>query len=176
MQELEIREATSKDVRLISALSITTCFEAYFALDTSEDIADYCANFYSHARIRKELEDNNSRYFVAEFKGNACGFIKLRRGNRIEPVETLNAIEIQRIYLLEQLKGRGIGRAMLEFVFHFARERDIELVWLGVWEKNISAIEFYSHMEMENLGMIDFFDGKNDFVNIVYAKSVSKSE
>jgi diamine N-acetyltransferase len=169
---LEIRFATIKDLNLISALGITTCYEAYFELDPSHDLADYCVNFFSSEQVETELNDKNSTHLIAEFNGNAVGFVKLREGKQIDCLKDKNAIEVQRIYVLEKLKGKRIGESLMMRCFEIAKERGYETLWLGVWDKNLPAIKFYEKLGMSNIGTIDFSDGKSDFINLVFGKDV----
>ena len=87
-------------------------------------------------------------------------------------MEGKNAIEIQRIYVIEKMKGKKIGKALIEKCFEIAREKGYETLWLGVWDKNIAAQKFYEKIGMKNVGTTDFTDGKNEFINLVFAKSV----
>ncbi len=169
---LTIRQATTSDVSIISALGITTCYEAYFELDPSPDLADYCVNFFSLEQIRSEIEDANSTFFIAELGGKAVGYAKLREGKKIECLLGKNAIEVQRIYILEKMKGKRIGKALMEKCFEIAQEKSYETIWLGVWDKNLKAIKFYEKFGMENVGLTDFSDGKNEFINLVFAKEL----
>lgn len=75
-----IRLATESDINLISALGITTCYEAYFQLDPSHDLADYCVRFFSPEAIARELADPALTFFIVEVNDNAVGFAQLREG------------------------------------------------------------------------------------------------
>lgn len=167
---LNIRQATISDVGIISALGITTCYEAYFELDPSRDLADYCMNFFSLEQIKTEMEDANSTFLIAEFDEKAVGYAKLREGKKIECMRGKNAIEIQRIYILEKMKGKRIGAELVNRCIEIGKEKGYEMLWLGVWEKNLKAIKFYEKIGMKNVGITDFSDGKNEFINLVFAK------
>lgn len=79
---LVIRKATIDDVNLISVLAITTHYEAYFELDPSPDLADYCIRFFNLETVKSELENPSLTYIIAEYKGNAVGFAELREGKK----------------------------------------------------------------------------------------------
>jgi ribosomal protein S18 acetylase RimI-like enzyme len=172
MSKLTIRNADLADVNLISTLAITTCYEAYFELDPSHDLANYCINFYSPTIIENELNDEKSTHIIAEINGKAVGFAKLREGKKIECLQDKNAIEIQRIYVLEKLKGQNIGKNLLEKCCEIGTEKGFETIWLGVWEKNVKAQKFYEKIGMKQIGITDFSDGKNEFINLVFAKNL----
>jgi ribosomal protein S18 acetylase RimI-like enzyme len=55
----------------------------------------------------------------------------------------LNAVEIERIYVLKAYQGIKAGQALLEKAFEIASKYHSSVVWLGVWEKNHRAIQFY---------------------------------
>ncbi|MGI8882698.1 MAG: GNAT family N-acetyltransferase [Pyrinomonadaceae bacterium] len=166
---LAMRQATISDVHIISALGITTCYEAYFELDPSQDLAEYCANSFGLQQLTAELEDANSTFLIAEFNGKAVGYAKLREGKKVECLKDKNAIEVQRIYLLEKMKGKNIGKALIEKCLEVGKQKGYKTLWLGVWDKNLPAQKFYERIGMKNIGTTDFSDGKNEFINLVFA-------
>jgi diamine N-acetyltransferase len=169
---LMIRPATISDIHIISALGITTCYEAYFELDPSQDLAEYCVNSFSLEQLTAEIEDVNSTFLIAEFNRKAVGYAKLREGKKIECLKGKNAIEVQRIYILEKVKGKNVGKLLMEKCHEIGREKGYETLWLGVWDKNVAAQKFYEKIGMENIGTTDFSDGKNEFINLVFAKEL----
>ncbi len=166
---LTIRQATIDDLHLISVLAIATHYEAYFELDPSHDLADYCVRFFNLETVKSELENPQLTYLIVQYKGNAVGFAELREGKYIECLKGKNAIEVQRIYVIEPLKGKGIGKRLFEKCCEIAREKGYQTIWLGVWDKNIEAQKFYEKIGMKNVGLTDFSDGKSNFINFVFA-------
>ena len=171
---LNIRQATITDLNLVAVLAIATHYEAYFELDPSHDLADYCANFFDLKTVKNELENPRMTFLIVEFEGNAVGFAQLREGKKIACMEGKNAIEIQRIYVIEKMKGKKIGKALIEKCFEIGKEKGYETLWLGVWDKNLEAQKFYEKIGMKNVGLTDFSDGKNQFINFVFAKDISE--
>ena len=166
---LAIRPAELVDINTLAALGTTTCYEAYFELDPTRDLADYCVRVYSPANVKFAFEDTNSTYLIAECDGRVGGFAKLRENNKAECLGDAHAIELQRIYVLAQLKGLGVGQALHSRCIKIAHERGFQQLWLGVWDKNIAAQQFYERIGMTRVGTTNFNDGKNDFLNFVYA-------
>lgn len=76
---------------------------------------------------------------------------------------------MQRIYVVEKLKGQKIGNELMEKCRDVAREKDYVTLWLGVWDQNIPAQRFYERLGMAKIGTTGFTDGKADFVNLVYS-------
>ena len=108
---LSIRKAGISDLKIICALGITTFYEAYCLQDDSKDLANYVLESFSIEQIERELTDENSTFFVAEVDACAVGYAKLRENSPAECLESENTIEIQRIYILEKMKGKSVGDA-----------------------------------------------------------------
>jgi ribosomal protein S18 acetylase RimI-like enzyme len=53
------------------------------------------------------------------------------------------ALELQRIYVLNEYKQRHIGKLLLEKAIRIAQDEGATYLWLGVWEHNTKAIAFY---------------------------------
>lgn len=168
MNELNIRKAQAADLRLLSVLAVTTHYEAYFELDLSHNLADYCVNCFNLETVKNELESPQQTFLIVEVGGKAVGFAELREGKQIPCLAGKHAIEIQRIYVLEKMKGRKIGQALFEKCCEIGREKGYETLWLGVWDNNSEAQRFYEKIGMQNVGITDFSDGKNVFLNFVF--------
>ena len=54
-----------------------------------------------------------------------------------------DSVEIERIYVLKKFQGRKIGQLLFEKSLEAADSRKADYLWLGVWEENQKAIEFY---------------------------------
>jgi ribosomal protein S18 acetylase RimI-like enzyme len=61
-------------------------------------------------------------------------------------------MELVRIYLGEECKGRGYGTKLMREVFAEARRQQCETVWLGVDERNVRAREFYERWRFRDVG------------------------
>ncbi len=170
---ISLRPAIISDVQIISVLGLTTCYEAYFEIDPSADLAEYCVNFFNLEQITAELNDPNSTFLILEVNDKAVGYAKLREGKKIECLKGKNAIEVQRIYLLEKVKGKNLGKMLMDKCLAVGKAKGYEMLWLGVWDKNIAAQQFYQKIGMTNIGTTDFSDGKNQFLNLVYATEIS---
>ena len=55
--------------------------------------------------------------------------------------------------------GKGVGSQLMEASLHEARRKNKEVVWLGVWERNQRAIDFYLKWGFEKFDETDFLLG-----------------
>ena len=52
-------------------------------------------------------------------------------------------MEIERIYVSGEFQGQGLGRYLMEQAIAMAVAQKKRYVWLGVWEHNEKALQFY---------------------------------
>jgi ribosomal protein S18 acetylase RimI-like enzyme len=155
-QDVSIRKATPADVALLSSLSIVTIYEAYFEQDDPHDLSKYLNENFTTEAIATEIASPACAYFVAFRRGKAVGYAKLRNGEPHESVTNKNAIELQRIYLIERVWGTGIGELLLDRCVIEARSMGREVLWLGVWEENLRGLSFYAKHGFERVGTLTF--------------------
>lgn len=60
-------------------------------------------------------------------------------------------MEIERIYVLKAYLGLGLGQFMFDQAIEIGRKKQLNVLWLGVWEENQSALNFY-----KKNGLIEF--------------------
>lgn len=164
---LSIRKAEISDLKIICALGITTFYEAYFEQDDPRDLANYVLESFSLEQIEKELRDENSTFFIAEANGRVVGYAKLRENSEVDCLKTGEAIELQRIYILERARGKGIGDALMKRCFDGARAKGYKAIWLGVWERNLAAQRFYEKLGFVKAGELRFLYGEKMETNFV---------
>jgi ribosomal protein S18 acetylase RimI-like enzyme len=70
--------------------------------------------------------------------------MKLNFGEAQTEKQKENNLEIHRIYVLQRFHGKKIGQLLLDEVLKIAKQMEVNSVWLGVWEENHRAIQFYS--------------------------------
>ncbi len=164
---ISIRRAELSDLKLLSALAITTFYEAYYTQDDSGDLGEYVVEAFSLARLESELTDPKSTFFIAEIDKKAIGYAKLRKDSPAECLRDQNVIELQRIYVLAQAKGNGTGRKLIAKCLEEAGSEGFEAIWLGVWSQNILAQQFYEKLGFERIGELKFEYGAKLETNFV---------
>jgi ribosomal protein S18 acetylase RimI-like enzyme len=60
---------------------------------------------------------------------------------------------------MAHLIGKGVGKILMQSCLDVAKEKSKEVVWLGVWEKNQRAIDFYTKWGFEKFGETSFLLG-----------------
>ncbi|CAM3992336.1 GNAT family N-acetyltransferase [Flavobacterium sinopsychrotolerans] len=144
MNTIEIRKATVSDLETIQKISIQTFIETFAAVNTPENIANYIKDSLNTEQLTDELNNANSQFYLAYSDTEAVGYLKINFGDAQTESFNENALEVQRIYVLQNFHGKNIGQLLLDEVKKIAQITNVDSVWLGVWEENHRAIRFYT--------------------------------
>ena len=158
---MKIRKINIDDLEALRNLSIQTFKEAFEEVNTEEDMQKYLDENLSIEKLKSELENPNSEFYFAENNDEILGYLKLNfKDAQTEKLEE-NHFEIERIYVLKTFLGQKIGQILFDKAIEIGREKNLEYVWLGVWEENHRAIRFYEKNDFEIFGKHDFVLGKD---------------
>lgn len=151
---ITIRPVTENDIVLLTELGRTTFIESFSEQNNPVNVQKYLAESYAFEVIKVEFDNPKNHFFIAEFNSEPAGFIKIIFDeDEDHPIlKDKKCLQLERIYILEKFQGLGISRKMLNKLFEIAIENHFELIWLGVWEKNIKAITIYEKWGFEKFG------------------------
>ena len=142
--EINIRRINIDDVAVLSILARKTFYDTFTGTCTVADMQLFLNQYYSEIQLGKELLDEEMFFFFAEDDGVPVAYLQFKEDYKSLPeMKKWKALELKRIYLLNELQGKGIAQKLMDFFLNFAAENKYEVVWLGVWEHNIRAQKFY---------------------------------
>ena len=158
---MKIRKININDLEKLRNLSIQTFRETFDEVNTEEDMQKYLDENLSVEKLNSELDNTNSEFYFAENNGEILGYLKLNfKDAQTEKLEE-NHFEIERIYVLKAFLGQKIGQILFDKAIDIGREKNLEYVWLGVWEENHRAKKFYEKNGFEIFGKHDFVLGED---------------
>ena len=158
---MKIRKINIDDLEALRNLSIQTFKETFEEVNTEEDMQKYLLENLSIEKLKTELENVHSEFYFAENNDEILGYLKLNfKDAQTEELEE-NHFEIERIYVLKAFLGQKIGQILFDKAIEIGREKNLEYVWLGVWEENHRAIRFYEKNGFEIFGKHDFVLGED---------------
>ena len=108
---------------------------------------DYMLDKFQSEKAITEQSAGDYEYYLIEDAGQAVGYLALVP----QPDRTML---LSKIYVQNQTRGRGLGRAALEFAEHLCRNSNITTLWLTVNKHNSRSIEWYQRMGFTNVGPI----------------------
>lgn len=142
---MQIRRATASDAATLSKLASKTFYDTFTGTCTEKDMDDFLSEYYNIDRTIKELNDSADFFYLAEINGFAVGYIRIKEDySGFAELQQYKALELKRLYVLQEYHGKGVAQNLMNFVFDFAQKNSYDLVWLGVWEYNERAKKFYS--------------------------------
>ena len=142
MTSFEIREVKVADLKELHQFAKACFVDTYASQNTPENMSLYLKEEFSEARILKLLEDPNIQFFFALKAGQIIGYLQVNWG-KAQSEKLDSSIEIARIYVDKSFQGRKIGSLLLNQAIEFGKELGLQWLWLGVWEKNTRAMDFY---------------------------------
>lgn len=143
MENIKVRRVTPGDIPLLSQIGLSTFSESFSTGNTEENMREYLEKRFSHEQLAEEVTNQNSEFYFAENGLKVVGYLKLNTGASQTELCDDDALEIERIYVLKQFHGKGVGRLLYRLAVERAQELGLNYVWLGVWEENQKAISFY---------------------------------
>ncbi len=143
MENIDIKKVKQADILQLQEIGRKTFFETFSASNTAENMATYLAQGFSVEKLTEELNNKHSECYFALSGNQVIGYLKLNLGQSQTELQDNNALEIERIYVLQEYHGKKVGQLLYEKAMKVAAEKNVHYAWLGVWEENPRAISFY---------------------------------
>ncbi len=156
---IEIRQARPADLPELRRVAIETQVATFGPQNSPEVMEAFLAASYSVSSFERELQETHAPYFLAWDGEHLAGFVRLRTTDEVAHLLGERTIEIQRLYVDVNYQGRKVGSTLMRFALDYARARDLEWIWLGVWENNHRAQEFYTQWGFERFSEHIFMMG-----------------
>ena len=143
MKSITVRPVQSSEIDLLQKIAIETFTSAFASFNTKENMEIYLHEAFNIDRLKGAFYHLQTQFLFAVDDSEVLGYLKINEG--IAQSEQLfdQSLEIERIYVLQKCFGKGVGKALLDYAFHYARAQKLKTIWLGVWEHNPRALRFY---------------------------------
>ncbi len=143
MTEFKIKKVTLDDIDQLQKIGRQTFYETFSAYNSEENMNKYLEEGFSTEKLTAELNDKNAEFYFATHEETVIGYLKLNSGASQTELKDDKALEIERIYVINQFHGKKAGQTLYNKAIEIARQKKVDYVWLGVWEKNSRAMKFY---------------------------------
>ncbi len=141
--EIQIRLVSVKEVAELKALARTAFAQTFTDHNQPENVEKYLDESFTIEKLTEELNNKNSQFFFALVDNIPVGFLKVNIGDAQTELKDGDGMELQRIYVLQDYHGKSVGQALFEKAKSLAIEGGYPYLWLGVWEENHRALNFY---------------------------------
>ncbi|KRF09927.1 GNAT family N-acetyltransferase [Paenibacillus sp. Soil787] len=169
---INIKKCTFEDLGLLQEISVETFKETFKDQNSPENIKAYLERAFNLKQLEKELSNISSEFYFIYSNEEIAGYLKLNTNDAQTEIMGNDSLEIERIYIRKELHKQGLGKYLINKTIQIAIERNKEKIWLGVWEKNESAITFYKKMEFVQTGVHSFYMGDEEQIDFIMTKTL----
>jgi GNAT superfamily N-acetyltransferase len=156
--EITIRRILLQDAPVLAQISKQTFYDTFTGTCTEEDMQQYLEQYYNLPQVQSELNDENDMYFFAEVNGEPVGYIRFMEDYSGWPeVKQWKSLELKRLYVIKEFHGKKIAQQLMDYYLDYATKKQYKCLWLGVWEYNMRAQNFYGKYGFVNSGQIHDF-------------------
>jgi len=156
-----IRPADKNDAAAIAAISRKTFYDTFAAHNTPENMEQFMNETFTEAALKDEVGAKGNIFLVAVAEGEMVGYARMREVENPPELGDVPALELARIYSLQAMIGKGVGKALMQRCIEVAIQIGKQVLWLGVWEHNQRAIDFYTKWGFVKFGTHDFILGSD---------------
>ncbi len=143
MIKIDIQKATINNTEELQNICIKTFYETFSTANSEENMRKYLSENFSINQLNIELNNENSEFYFATTNNTIIGYVKLNFGSSQTELKDNHTAEIERIYILKEFYGKKVGQVLCDKAIEIAKQKRVAYVWLGVWEDNLRAINFY---------------------------------
>ena len=165
--QIDIVRVTMSEVGELRTISKTTFTETFASVNTEENMRRYLNENLRIDKLKEELNNPNSQFYFAKAKDQIIGYLKINLPGSQTEKSFSGSLEIERIYVLKKFQHQKIGHLLLEKAKHIAKEMAYPYLWLGVWEHNSKAINFYTRHGFAEFGSHAFQLGDDEQTDIL---------
>lgn len=169
----KIRKCDTQDIQTLREIGIETFNDTFAGQNKPENMRAYLEKAFDETKIEQELAHPDSSFFLIWHEEELAGFLKVNVGDAQSEAIGDDSLEIERIYIRKAFKRMGLGKKLMAYAFDLARQQSKTKVWLGVWEKNESAILFYEQQGFVPTDKHSFWMGDEEQTDWIMALTLN---
>ena len=144
LDKIKIELINHSHIAALQQIGRQTFSETFAESNSAQNMAKYLEEAYSFEKLNEELNNPNSFFYFAMLDKKVIGYLKLNMGVSQTELKDNDALEIERIYVLNDFNGKKVGQLLFDKTIEIAKAQQVAYVWLGVWEENKRALQFYT--------------------------------
>lgn len=149
-----VEPASADDAPALAAFWAERFAATFAPLYPPSDLAAYLADAYAPERIAAEIADPDYQHRLARRDGRLIGALK---GGRVGlPISAADAWELHRLYVTDDVKGKGLADSLMLWGQAQARALGKRALVLGVYSDNQRAQRFYVRHGFRKIGEYQF--------------------
>jgi diamine N-acetyltransferase len=155
---LIIRFGDSDDLNTIGFLAQQTWPQTYSAILPEEQLRYMMDLFYSPSSLKKQMLEQGHIFLIIEDGDEPVGFASYSQ------INSDGIYKLHKIYVLPGRQGKGLGKAIIDFIIEDIRPKSATALQLNVNRHN-KAKDFYQRLGFTVIHEEDNDIGNNYFMN-----------
>ncbi|MNM02590.1 Protease synthase and sporulation negative regulatory protein PAI 1 [compost metagenome] len=166
------KKCSLEDLRILQEIGIETFSDTFKDQNSPENMNAYLEKTFNFKQLEKELSNAYSEFYFIFFNEEIAGYLKVNMNDAQSEQMGTESLEIERIYVRSQYQRKGLGKYLFNTAMEVAISQSKQLIWLGVWEKNANAIEFYTKLGFVQTGVHSFYMGDEEQFDYIMTKTL----
>ena len=168
-----VRKCDETDLFALREIACNTYKDTFEQLNTPENMKKYLNETFDTEKLRGELLSSGSFFYFIMTDDKLAGYLKCNEYSAQTDVNDPASLEIQRIYVIKEFQGKGLGNILLNTAADIAESKQKSYIWLGVWEKNEKALQFYKKNGFYIIGKHSFFMGDDEQTDYLMRRDIN---
>ena len=148
---MEITRLKKEQIDIYNAVGRKSYYQHYLHLWENREPEPYISTSFTENVVLEELKDPNLAHFIIKLNSEAVGVMKTVINAELNQYPSEKAMLLEKIYLLNEYSGKGLGKRSLDYIVEFARSYNKEILWLDTM-KNGRPLPFYLDYGFEIIG------------------------
>ncbi len=126
------------DIKTVSMLAKEIWMEHYTPIIGAAQVEYMLGKFQSCEAVKSQISEG-VEYYLAEYENTYSGYTALIFNSEEY------SMKISKLYILNSLRGKGLGTAILNYIEQRCHFKDITTIWLTVNKYNHDSISWYKN-------------------------------
>jgi len=131
--------SSAEDIQQVAALAHEIWTNHYVPIVGQEQVDYMLEMFQSSSAISAQIENGYDYYLVFD-GGGVAGYFAL------VPSPRDSTLLLSKIYIRSDFRGKGLGKAVIEFAEKQCAALGLRTLWLTVNKRNVNSIAFYNSL------------------------------
>lgn len=169
---IKIKAVTEADLATLKEISIVTFRDTFGQQNTPANMQAYLDQAYNDDQLKQELRTKHAAFYFITVDEKLAGYLKLNIEEAQSEAMGQDSLEVERIYILPQFKRQGLGKRLINYAIEIANKMAKKTVWLGVWERNFAAQQFYQFLGFKRVSEHSFYMGTDQQTDYIMVKEI----
>ncbi|MEO6070218.1 MAG: GNAT family N-acetyltransferase [Chitinophagaceae bacterium] len=175
---IQLKRCTVRDIPEIRNVALQSYEEHYLYLWTAPRFADwYMDRSFSEANLTAQFQEPNAHFYLVYWNEKMVGFIKLNWYKALPGDAAAHSLELERIYLINEVSGKGVGTEVLNEIINSCLLQGVHIIWLKSMDSSDSVFFYQKRgFEITAKETLPFEGFKDEYRTLLTMRRLLKKE